>query len=135
MTDAGRSDRSEAAVHPFWARARIDSRALGQVTLLAYALAHERAAEDAAQRFSRAACAAAAAMVRSGEATLDLWEEPEELICCVVRGTVDRAAGPRPSEGARASRPCARRAPSRALWRFGVLVEHSDDAVTVRLAV
>jgi hypothetical protein len=132
MTGPRSRDRAHAGGRPFWAHACIDSGTLGQVTLLAYALAQQWAVEDTAQRFSRASHAAAAVMVRSGAATLDLWEAPDELICRVARGTI--VASPRPP-GADPSHAREHRGPSATTSPSGIAVERSDDAVTIRLAV
>ncbi|WP_250550401.1 hypothetical protein [Pseudonocardia sp. H11422] len=86
---------SGVEVRPFWARARIDRHGLATVTVLTYSVARRWVPEEAARRFSRMADEIIVAAVERGEATLDMWEEPDRLVCRVARGPADPSTGPR----------------------------------------
>jgi hypothetical protein len=90
-------DGSGAGGSPFWARARIDRSTVGAATTLAYAVAQHWVPDDAAARFRRAVGLAAVVATRAGSATLNLWEDPGELVCHIARSA--------PAPGPSLSRP------------------------------
>ena len=66
---------------PFWVRAQVDLSGLNAVVTVGYALARRRGAEGSARRFSDIVRAAAASMLQCGEVTMNLWEEPDSVVC------------------------------------------------------
>lgn len=109
---------------PFWARARIDRSTLGAVTTLAYAVAQHWVSDETAGRFSRAVGLAVVVATGAGPATLNLWEDPGELVCHIARS----APAPGPS--------LSRSGPVRAAIGAGrVVVSLRQHEVTVRLTL
>lgn len=117
-------DVGNPAGPPFWARTLIDRSTVGAVTTLAYGVALHWVSDEAAVRFSRAVGLAAVMTTGAGPATLNLWEDPGELVCHVARSA--------PAPGPSLSRPGPVRAsstPGRVVVRMG------QHEVTVRLSL
>jgi len=111
---------------PLWARARIDRSTLGAATTLAYAVAQHWVSDEAAGRFSRAVGLAAVVATGAGPATLNLWEDPGELVCHIARSAP--APGPARSRSGSGSVGAA-------IAAGRVVVRLRQHEVTVRLTL
>jgi len=95
---------------------------VGAVTTLAYGVARHWVSDEVAGRFSRAVGLAALAATEAGPATVNLWEDPGELVCHIARSAP--APGPSRSRSRPAGAPISTRR---------VVVRRRQHEVTVRL--